>query len=50
MRVRAQNAQRMLDDESWGLPRLFDDHYDLQKPPCTLADGNCRLVERRHGR
>jgi len=29
----AQNAQRMLDDESWGLPRLFDDHYDLQKPP-----------------
>jgi len=29
----AQNAQRMLDDGSWGLPRLFDDHFDLQKPP-----------------
>jgi hypothetical protein len=29
----AQNAQRMLDDRSFGLPRLFDDHYDLQKPP-----------------
>src|SRR5258708_17312175 len=29
----AQNAQRMLDDGAWGLPRLFDDHYDFQKPP-----------------
>ena len=29
----AQNAQRMLDDSAWGLPRLFDDHYDFQKPP-----------------
>src|SRR2546423_15174566 len=29
----AQNAQRMLDDETWALPRLFDDQYDFQKPP-----------------
>src|SRR5262245_1847142 len=29
----AQNAQRMLDDGDWGLPRLFDDQADFQKPP-----------------
>jgi 4-amino-4-deoxy-L-arabinose transferase-like glycosyltransferase len=29
----AQDAQRMLDDHSWGLPRLFDGQADLQKPP-----------------
>lgn len=29
----AQHAQRMLDDRSFGLPRLFDDRYDYQKPP-----------------
>jgi len=28
-----QNAQRMLDDRSFGLPRLFDDRFDFQKPP-----------------
>jgi 4-amino-4-deoxy-L-arabinose transferase-like glycosyltransferase len=29
----AQNAQRMLDDGDWLLPRLFDGHLDMQKPP-----------------
>lgn len=29
----AQNAQRMLDTGSWGLPTLFDGRIDLQKPP-----------------
>src|SRR5947199_10764904 len=29
----AQNAQSMLNDGSWGLPRLFDRHVELQKPP-----------------
>jgi 4-amino-4-deoxy-L-arabinose transferase-like glycosyltransferase len=29
----AQNAQRMLDDGDWLLPRLFDGQLDLQKPP-----------------
>lgn len=29
----AQNAQRMLDDDSFGLPTLFDGQTDLQKPP-----------------
>jgi len=29
----AQNAQRMLDDGEWLLPRLFDGHLDMQKPP-----------------
>jgi 4-amino-4-deoxy-L-arabinose transferase-like glycosyltransferase len=29
----AQNAQRMLDTGSWGLPILFDGRTDLQKPP-----------------
>lgn len=29
----AQNAQRMIDDNSWGLPRLYDGQADLQKPP-----------------
>jgi 4-amino-4-deoxy-L-arabinose transferase-like glycosyltransferase len=29
----AQNAQRILDTGEWGLPRLFDDRLELQKPP-----------------
>jgi len=29
----AQNAQRMLDTDAWGLPILFDGRIDLQKPP-----------------
>src|SRR6266498_5001398 len=29
----AQNAQNMLDDGSWGLPRLHDRRPELQKPP-----------------
>ena len=29
----AQEAQRMLDDGDWKLPRLYDDQEDLQKPP-----------------
>ncbi|MFL5340194.1 MAG: ArnT family glycosyltransferase, partial [Gemmataceae bacterium] len=29
----AQDAQRMLDDGAWGLPRLFNDDADMQKPP-----------------
>ena len=29
----AQNAQRMLDDHSWGMPCLYDGQVDLQKPP-----------------
>jgi 4-amino-4-deoxy-L-arabinose transferase-like glycosyltransferase len=30
----AQDAQTILDDGNWGLPRLFDKKYlDLQKPP-----------------
>lgn len=29
----AQNAQRILDDGDWLLPRLFDDQVELQKPP-----------------
>jgi 4-amino-4-deoxy-L-arabinose transferase-like glycosyltransferase len=29
----AQNAQRMLDDGIWLLPRLYDDQVELQKPP-----------------
>ena len=45
----AQDAQRMLDDHSWGLPLLFDGQADLQKPPAFywlvagfagLGDGN----------
>jgi 4-amino-4-deoxy-L-arabinose transferase-like glycosyltransferase len=28
-----QNAQSILDDHSWGLPRLFDRRVELQKPP-----------------
>jgi 4-amino-4-deoxy-L-arabinose transferase-like glycosyltransferase len=41
----AQDAQRMLDDGAWGLPRLFDDHIDLQKPPMYywLVAGLTRL-------
>src|SRR5829696_693607 len=29
----AQNAQRMLDDGHWLLPRLYDGQVELQKPP-----------------
>ena len=29
----AQNAQQMLDDNEWGLPRLFDGQVEMQKPP-----------------
>jgi len=29
----AQNAQRMLDDGDWLLPRLYDDQVEMQKPP-----------------
>jgi 4-amino-4-deoxy-L-arabinose transferase-like glycosyltransferase len=29
----AQNAQRMLDDGNWLLPRLYDGQMELQKPP-----------------
>jgi 4-amino-4-deoxy-L-arabinose transferase-like glycosyltransferase len=29
----AQNAQRMLDDGDWLLPRLYDGQVELQKPP-----------------
>ncbi len=29
----AQDAQMMLSDGNWGLPRLFDGHVELQKPP-----------------
>lgn len=48
----AQNAQRMLDDNCWALPRLYDDQPEMQKPPAfywltagiaTLRDG---VVER----
>jgi 4-amino-4-deoxy-L-arabinose transferase-like glycosyltransferase len=29
----AQNAQDILDDGNWGLPRLYDGQVELQKPP-----------------
>jgi len=29
----AQNAQRLLDDGNWLLPRLYDGQVELQKPP-----------------
>jgi 4-amino-4-deoxy-L-arabinose transferase-like glycosyltransferase len=29
----AQDAQTILDDGAWGLPRLFDRQVELQKPP-----------------
>lgn len=29
----AQDAETMLREGRWGIPRLFDDHADLQKPP-----------------
>src|SRR5690349_20177279 len=29
----AQNAQWMLDDGNWLLPRLYDGQVELQKPP-----------------
>ena len=29
----AQNAQRMLDDGNWLLPRLYDGQVEMQKPP-----------------
>src|SRR4051794_4024863 len=42
----AQNAQWILDDGDWLLPRLFDDQVELQKPPLyywlVAAAGWCR--------
>jgi 4-amino-4-deoxy-L-arabinose transferase-like glycosyltransferase len=42
----AQDAQTILDDGSWGLPRLFDDKIELQKPPLyywlVAATARCR--------
>ncbi len=43
----AQNAQMIISEGNWGLPRLFDQHLELQKPPlyywlvalCGLAFG-----------
>ena len=29
----AQDAQTILEDGDWGLPRLFDRKIELQKPP-----------------
>src|SRR5690242_5454938 len=29
----AQNAQMILDEGHWLIPRLFDRHLELQKPP-----------------
>src|SRR3954471_3467133 len=29
----AQNAQRMIEDGNWLLPRLYDGQVELQKPP-----------------
>jgi 4-amino-4-deoxy-L-arabinose transferase-like glycosyltransferase len=29
----AQDAQTIVNEGRWGLPRLFDDHVELQKPP-----------------
>jgi 4-amino-4-deoxy-L-arabinose transferase-like glycosyltransferase len=29
----AQNAQMILDEQHWLVPRLFDQHLELQKPP-----------------
>lgn len=29
----AQDAQTILDDDVWGLPRLFDGRLEMQKPP-----------------
>src|SRR5438874_3932359 len=29
----AQNAQRILDTGEWALPRLYDGHVEMQKPP-----------------
>ncbi|HEV3205131.1 MAG TPA: glycosyltransferase family 39 protein [Gemmataceae bacterium] len=29
----AQDAQSILNDQSWGLPRLFDKKVEMQKPP-----------------
>src|SRR4051812_27273302 len=29
----AQNAQMILDEGAWLVPRLFDGHLELQKPP-----------------
>src|SRR5579871_395504 len=41
----AQDAQSMLTAGSWGLPRLFDGHPELQKPPLYywLVAGLARL-------
>ncbi|MCE9532857.1 MAG: glycosyltransferase family 39 protein, partial [Planctomycetes bacterium] len=42
----AQNAQRMLDDRDWLLPRLYDGQPDFQKPPAfywlVAGIGSCR--------
>jgi 4-amino-4-deoxy-L-arabinose transferase-like glycosyltransferase len=45
----AQDAQRLLDDGPWALPRLFDGQSELQKPPAYYwlvaavaeLDGGC---------
>src|SRR5436305_14462521 len=29
----AQNGQMIISDGCWGLPRLFDQHLEMQKPP-----------------
>jgi 4-amino-4-deoxy-L-arabinose transferase-like glycosyltransferase len=41
----AQNAQSILDEGCWGLPRQFDRHLELQKPPLYywLVAGLARL-------
>jgi 4-amino-4-deoxy-L-arabinose transferase-like glycosyltransferase len=41
----AQDAQTILDDGCWGLPRLFDGRAELQKPPLYywLVAGFARL-------
>jgi 4-amino-4-deoxy-L-arabinose transferase-like glycosyltransferase len=41
----AQDAQTILDDGAWGLPRLFDRQIELQKPPLYywLVAGLARL-------
>jgi hypothetical protein len=42
----AQDAQTILDDGGWGLPRLFDHKIELQKPPLyywlVAANARCR--------
>lgn len=42
----AQDAQTIVSEGHWGLPRLFDDHLELQKPPLyywlVAAIASCR--------